>query len=103
MHNISSLPKETDYCVPKLNFNKVYEVIIPCREDWKRRPHRIADTINIFTDGLKLNNHVGGGYIQLKWEYTIASDYQTMQEALMHIELIKHNTRDIICIGFVCR
>ena len=29
IHNFSSLPKKTDYCVPKLNFNKVYEVIIP--------------------------------------------------------------------------
>ena len=76
IHNSSSLPKKTVYCVLKLNFNKVYEVIIPSREDWKRRPHRIADTINIFTDGSKLNNQVGGGYIQQKWEYTKASDYQ---------------------------
>ena len=48
IHNFSSLPKKTDYCAPKLNFNKVYEVIIPSREDSKRRPHRLADTINIF-------------------------------------------------------
>ena len=54
IHKFSSLPKKTDYCVPKLNFHKVYEVIIPSREDWKRRPHRITDTINIFTGGSKL-------------------------------------------------
>ena len=56
----------------------MYEVIMPSREDWNRRPHRIADTINIFTDDSKLNNQVGGGYIQQNWEYTKAADYQTI-------------------------
>ena len=60
VHNVGLLPKKTYYCVPKFNFNKVYEVIIPSREDWKRRRHRIADTINIFTYGSKLNNQIGG-------------------------------------------
>ena len=45
-------------------------------------------------------------YIALKWEYTIASAYQTIvvcikhtqasiQEAVLHIDLIKPNTREI--------
>ena len=118
-HNFSSLPKKPDYCVPKLNCNKVYEVMIPSREDSKRRSHRIADTINIFTDGSKLNIQVEGReYIQQKWEYTKASDYQTIvvcikRKSLPYIAKIKPNMRVInlfpdsqaalnSCIGFVC-
>ena len=58
---ISSLTLETDYCVPKLNFNLPYEALIPSREDSKTRPHQLAHTINIFTDFSKLDNQVVDG------------------------------------------
>ena len=99
-HNASSLPIDTDYCVPKLNFNKAYKVIIPLRDDWKRRPHQVADTINIFTDGSKLQNN---GYIHQKWvdiyDCFHCSVYQakvtSIQEAMTHIAIIRSDTRII--------
>ena len=93
IHDVSSLPKETDYCVPKLNFNNSYEVIIS----------RIADTIRIYTDGSKLNNRgVYSAEMEIYDSFRLpdhCSVYQaevtSIQETIMYMGLIKPNTRDI--------
>ena len=84
----------------------MYEVIIPSREDWKRRPHRMADTINIFTDGSKLNNQAGRGVYSAEMGIyesfrlpDLCSVYQaevtSTQAAMMHIDKMKPNMRVI--------
>ena len=76
---------------------------IPAR-DWKSLPHRIADTINIFMDGSKLNNQVGGGVYSAEmgiYESFRLPDHCTVyqaevtfiQAAMMHIDKMKPNMR----------
>ena len=57
----SYLPQKTDYCKSELTFDKEYKVRVPTREEWKTLPHSMANAINFYTDGSKLNKQVGGG------------------------------------------
>ena len=87
-------------CIQKLQF--VMKIYSMSRADWKRRPHRIADRINVFTDGSKINNQLGGGvYSAEMWIYENfrlpehCSVYQaeviSTQAAMMHIDKMKPN------------
>lgn len=55
--------EETDYILPRINFNKRFRVSIPNRAYWEARNGDPEGVTNIYTDGSKSDDGVGAAVL----------------------------------------
>jgi len=102
----TSLPRNTDYVPPIVNFERRYKIFIPTRTDWDNIPHQFENAVNIYTDGSKLNSQTGGGVFSPELDIKVSfrppdhcsvfqAEVMAIQEAMTHLGTPVHHDIDI--------
>lgn len=61
LENFRSVPENTDYITPRLDFERNYDITVPSRLDWEPGIPPVQGSVYIYTDGSKMEGGVGGG------------------------------------------
>jgi len=104
--NQISIPRITDYVPPIVNFERRYQIFIPTRSYWDNLPHQFENTVNIYTDGSKLNSQTGGAVFSPELDIKVSfrlpdncSIFQTevmaIQKAMTHLDTSEYHDIDI--------
>ena len=83
-------PENTDYTIPRLNFEKNFLVTIPSRSRWEDDAFLEDESIHFYTDGSKTKDGVGAGVfsdrLNLKLSFRLPNHCSVFQAEIMAIK-----------------